>query len=241
MIDRLYNKTPLTYIHAFRMSKKKVEYNFVMEEEMRGFYSQNLTFSQIVNICFEVNAIYVADSNCGMELRFFLTFIKRVFGFTTAETIEHISDAILHEEDGVNVVTSASTEWLSVSTAGGGGSTAFLSMKIACEAIAALYRKRQPGSPTVVHHTRSLYNFINVKQDAKHDPADEPDIEAMRLLRLAELRRLLVFPWRLCLEEEERLYQPFELSEKKRRWVSHLKFFGYYEKKVVSEAKDVTK
>ena len=91
-----------------------------MEEEMLGFYSQNLTFSQIVNICFEVNAIYVADSNCGMELRFFLTFIKRVFGYTTAETIEHISDAILHEEDGVNVVTSASTEWLSVSTAGGG-------------------------------------------------------------------------------------------------------------------------
>ena len=217
-----------------------------MEEEMLGFYSQNLTFSQIVNICFEVNAIYVAHvADYGMELRFFLPFIKRLFGCTTAETIDHISNAVpvLHEEGEVNVVTStssASTEWFSVSTPRRGGST-FLSMKIACEAIAALYRKQQPGSPTVVHHTRSLYNFINVKQDAKHHPAEEHDIEAMRLLRLAELRRVLVFPWRLCIEEEERLYQPFELSEKKRRWVSHLKFFGYYEK-VESEAKeDVTK
>ena len=219
----------------FRMSEKKVDFNFILEDEVIGFYSKNLAFSPIVNCCFEVNAVFVARSFRGVELRFFLPFIRRLFGYSTAETIDIISKAI-HREQGreVEVVTSKSTNWFCVSTQQ--GESSFSKMKTACEALADLYRKKQPDSPTVVNHTRSVYNLITIQPDAKEDPADEPVIEAMRLLRLAELRRVLVFPQRLSLEEESQLYQPFELSEKKRMWVSHLKFFGYYEKE--SQAPD---
>ena len=214
------------------MSDKKVEFNFVMDDhEMPGFYSQELAFSPIVNICFEVNAVFVAHSNRGDEIRFFLPFIKRLFGYSTAETIELISETIVQEEGKVDVVTSESTDWFCVFTQ----TAPFLTMRTACQVLATMYRKRQPGSPIMINHTRPLYNFINVQHDAK-DPADEPNIEAMYLLRLAELRRALVFPLRLRLTEEELLYKPFELSEKKLRWVSHLNFFGYYEQ--ASQAPD---
>ena len=83
----------------------------------------------------------------------------------------------------------------------------------------------------VIKHTQNIecsYNAFQREDDAKEP---EYDIEATRMLRLAGLRRVLKFPRRLHLDEEARLYQPFEFSQNKRIWASHLKFFGYYNDK----------
>ena len=79
-----------------------------MEDEMSGFYS-NLAFIPIVNICFEVNAGFVARSYRGGEHRFLLPYIRRLFGYSTAETIDLISETILQEQGRkIKVITSES-------------------------------------------------------------------------------------------------------------------------------------
>ena len=203
----------------------RVHFNFVLEDESPGFYNPTVSFSLIVNLCFDVKAVIVVGCGQCVELRFYIPFMKRIFGFSSVETIGEIKNTIFKEQGKVDIIQrNDSTDWLCISTPE--GKSNYLIMKTAVQALATLFRKRHPGSsPLVVNHTRSLYNFIPTQN---HPKEPESDIEATRMLRLAGLRRVLKFPWRLHLDEEARLYQPFELSQNKRIWVSHLKFFGYY-------------